>query len=68
VPVEVGQAEVSPGVAVGELLVDEAKEMENRGVKVVAVDFVDDGGETELVSSAVQVTGAHPPANGIGKP
>jgi hypothetical protein len=35
--------------------------MENRGVEVVAVDFVDDGGETELVGSAVQVTGARRP-------
>src|SRR5436309_3352258 len=36
--VDVGQAEVSTGVAVGELLVVEAQEVEDGGVEVVDVD------------------------------
>lgn len=39
----VGQAEVSPGVPVGRLLVVKAREVEDRGVDVVDVDLVLDG-------------------------
>ena len=38
--VDVGQAEVAAGVAVGELLVVEAQQMQDRGVEVVDVDLV----------------------------
>src|SRR5262249_24533403 len=57
-PVDVGQAEVAAGVAVGELLVVEAEEVEDRGVEVVDVDLVRDRGEAELVGGAVDVAAA----------
>ena len=53
--VDVGQAEVAAGVAVGELLVVEAEQVQDRGVQVVDVDLVLDGGEAELVGGAVDV-------------
>ena len=53
--VDVGQAEVAAGVAVGEGLVVEAEEVEDRGVEVVDVDLVLDGLEAELVGGAVDV-------------
>ena len=52
---DVGQAEVAAGVAVGEGLVVEAEEVEDRGVEVVDVDLVLDGLEAELVGGAVDV-------------
>ena len=51
--VDVGEAEVSAGVAVGELFVIETHEVENGGVEVVDVDFVFDGCEAEFVGGAV---------------
>ena len=51
----VGQAEVAAGVAVGELLVVEAEQVQDRGVQVVDVDRVLDGLEAELVGRAVDV-------------
>ena len=53
--VDVGQPEVAAGVAVGELLVVEAQQMEDRGVQVVDVDLVLDGLEAELVGGAMDV-------------
>ena len=53
VAVDVGEAEVATGVAVGELLVIETKQVEDGGVQVVHVDLVLDGGESELVGRAV---------------
>ena len=41
--VHVGQAEVAAGVAVGELFVVEAQQVQDRGVQVVDVDRVFDG-------------------------
>ena len=55
VAVHVGQAEVAAGVAVGELLVVEAEQVQDRGVQVVDVDAVFDGLEAELVGGAVDV-------------
>jgi len=43
VAVDVGEAVVPAGVAVGELLVVEAHQVEDRGVHVVHVDAVLDG-------------------------
>ena len=54
--VDIGEAEVSAGVAVGELFVVEAHEVENGGVEVVDVDFVFDGGKAEFVGGAVGET------------
>ena len=51
----VGQPEVAAGVAVGELLVVEAEQVQNRRVQVVNVDFVLDGSKAELVGGAVNV-------------
>src|SRR6478735_893238 len=47
--VHVRQPEIAAGVAVGEFFVVEAEEVEDRGVEVVDVDPVVDGGEAELV-------------------
>ena len=55
---DVGQAEIAAGVAVRELLVVEAHEMQDRGVQVVDVDAVFDGFEAELVGRAVDVSAA----------
>ena len=64
----VGQAEVAAGVAVGELLVVEAQQVQDRGVQVVDVDVVLDGLEAELVGGAVDVPPlTPPPASHIGE-
>ena len=55
---DVGQAKIAAGVAVRELLVVEAQEMENRGVQVVDVDAVFDRFEAELVGRAVDISAA----------
>ena len=66
--VDVGQAEVAAGVAVGELLVVEAEQVQDRGVQVVDVDLVLDGLEAELVGRAVDVPPfTPPPASHIGE-
>ena len=54
-PVHVGQAEVAAGVAIGELFVVEAQEVEQGGVQVVNVDLVFDGLEAQVVGGAVDV-------------
>ena len=51
-PVHVGQAEVPAGVAVGELLVIEAHELEDGRLQVVNMDLVLDGLEAKLVGGA----------------
>ena len=51
---DVGQAEVAAGVAVGELLVVEAEQVQDRRVQVVDVDLVLDRLEAELVGRAVR--------------
>ena len=51
----IGQAEIAAGVAVGELLVIEAQQVQDRGVQVVDVDRVFDGLEAEFVGRAVDV-------------
>ena len=50
---DVGEAEVASGVAVGELLVVEAQEVEDGGVPVVDVDLAFDGFVAVLVSGTV---------------
>ena len=55
----VGQPEVAAGVAVGELLVVEAEEVQDRGVQVVDVDLLLDRLEAEFVGGAVDVAAAH---------
>ena len=59
--VHVGQAEVSPCVAVRELLVIEAQQMEDRGVEVVNVHLVGRRGEAELVGGSVNMPPRTPP-------
>ena len=53
VPVDVGQAEVAAAVAVRQLLVVEAHQVQDRRVQVVDVDAVLDRVEAELVGRAV---------------
>ena len=52
-PVHVGQAEVAAGVAVGQLLVVEAEQVQDRGVQVVDVDLVLDRVVAVVVGGAV---------------
>ena len=66
VAVDVGEAVIPAGVAVGELLVVEAHEVEDRGIHVVDVDAVLDGREPELVGGAVAKTFLHPAAGHPG--
>ena len=56
---DVGEAEVAAGVAVGELFVVEAEEVEDGGVEVVDVDLVVDGAEAEIVGFAVGCAAAN---------
>ena len=55
--VDVGQPEITPRVAVGQALVVEAHQSQQRRVQVVHVDGVIDGLEAELVGRAVDVAG-----------
>ena len=55
----IGQAEVAASVAVGQLLVIKAEQVEHRGVEVMDGDFVLDGGETEFVGRAVDLASLH---------
>ena len=64
-PGDVGQAVVAAGVAVGETLVVEAEEVQDRRVEVVDVDFVLDGSEAELVGGSVGRASLHA---GSGEP
>ena len=57
--VDVGQAEIAAGVAVGELFVVEAQQVQDRRVQIVDVDVVLDGREAELVGGAVDVAALH---------
>ena len=41
-PGDIGEAEISSGVAIGELLVIEPEQRQNRGVKVVDMNFICD--------------------------
>jgi len=50
---DVGEAEVPAVVTVGELLVVDAEEVENGGMKIVHAYFVHGGFETNLVGRAV---------------
>lgn len=49
---EVGEAEIAADVVVGEALVVEAHEMQNRPVQVVDVNAVFDGAEADVVGGA----------------
>ena len=66
VAVDVGEAEVAAGVAVGEFFVIEAEEVEHGGVEIVDVDLVLDGGEAEVIGCAVDVAAFHSAAGHPG--
>src|SRR5262249_24781776 len=53
--VDVSQAEVAAGISVGELLVIEAEQPEDRGVQVVDVDLALDGLEADVVGRTVDM-------------
>ena len=55
----VREAEVAARVAIRELLMVEAQEMEDRGMEVVHVNSVDCRGESELVGGAVHMAAAN---------
>ena len=46
---------VAAGVAIGELLVIEAQQVQHRGVQVVNVDLLLDGLKAEVVGGAVDI-------------
>ena len=52
-PVDVGQAEIAAGIAIGQALVVQAEQVEDGGVQVVIVHLVFDRGEAELIGPAV---------------
>lgn len=56
---DIGEAEVASGIAVGELLVIESHEVQDGRVKVVDVHAFVDGGEAEVVAGAVHATAFH---------
>ena len=56
-PRDVGEAEVAPGVFVGEFLVIETEEVEDGGVEVVHVDPSGNGGVAHLVGASMGVSG-----------
>ena len=58
-PVDVGEAEVAAGVAVGELLMVQAEDVEDGGVEVVDVDFVLLGEVAVVVGGAVGDAALH---------
>ncbi len=58
-PLDVGQPHVAAGVAVGQALVIEPEQVEDRGVQVVDVHRVLDGLVAELVGLAVGDPGLH---------
>ncbi|MFM1945457.1 MAG: hypothetical protein RI897_4439 [Verrucomicrobiota bacterium] len=53
VAVDVGEAEVTSGVAEREAFVVEAEQVEDGGVEVMDVDGVDGGLEAEVIGGAV---------------
>ena len=53
VSVDIGQAIIAAGVAVGEFLVIDAEQVQNRGVKIVHVHFVLRHRRADLVGAAV---------------
>ena len=57
----VGQAEVAAVVAIGEFLVIHAQQVEDGGVEVVDVAFVDGGFVTDLVGLAIATPPFTPP-------
>ena len=57
VAMDIGEAEVTAAVSVGEFLVIEAEKVEHRRVEVVNVDLVFDGLKSEVVGRAVNVPG-----------
>src|SRR5579871_6880240 len=62
VAVDVGEAEVATGVAVGQLRVVEAEQAQDRGVQVVDVDRILHRLEAELVGGAVDLAALDAPA------
>ena len=68
---EIGEAIIAAVVAIGELFVIETEQVEQRGVKVVDVDFVFHGLVTELVGrsmmdSAFDAAAGHPDGESLG--
>src|SRR5262249_50997384 len=62
VAVDVGEAEIAAGVAVGQPLVVEPQAVEQGGVQVVDVDLLLDGAEAELVGGPGGQATLDPPA------
>src|SRR5207245_1506446 len=61
-PEDIRQSVIPPTVAVGQPLVIQAHQVQNRGVQVVDMDFVLDGVPAVIVGGAVRQAAAHPPA------
>src|SRR5438046_6013113 len=60
--VNIGQAEIAPGIPIGELLVIEAEQVQDGRVQIVHVNLVLDRLETEFVRRAINRAAFHSPA------
>src|SRR5262249_35299780 len=63
VAVNVSQAEIAAGVTVGQLLVIEPQQVQDRRVQIVHVNFVLDRAEAEIVGRPVGGPALHPAAS-----
>lgn len=52
VAVHVGEAEAAAAIMIGQFLVVDAQEVEDRGLEIMHVDRVFDGLEAEIIGSA----------------
>ena len=66
-PVNVGQAEVTPGIAIGQALVIKPQQMKQSGVEIVHVDLVLDRLVAELVGCAIGEAGLDATASQPGR-
>ena len=55
----VGESEISSGIAVGELFMIEAEKMQDGGVQIMDVNFLLHGGETELIGGSISHAALH---------
>ena len=66
-PVDISQAEVAPGIAIGQSLVIESQQVKQGGVEIVHVDLVLDRLVAELVGCAIGEAGLDATASQSGR-
>jgi len=67
VAVDIGQAEITPGIAIGQSLVIESQQVKQGGVEIVHVDFVLDRFVPKLIGGTVGETGLQAIASQPGR-